>query len=158
MADAVRLLSPIADPTQIITWSCRQVFRALVQAPIPTAPRNCSPFAEYPSSSSDNAVRAYYEGRGWAKNYGLPGTSHRTGHSIGTDVHEPPNLMRADRTPLEAGMCFSDEPGIYNPGEFGVRMEDCWHVTEQGPSSSRRSPNQLMQRSEKWRSPDATLP
>ncbi|MGH8130828.1 MAG: M24 family metallopeptidase, partial [Steroidobacteraceae bacterium] len=86
-----------------------------------------------PVGDIDNAVRAYYEGRGWAKNYGLPGTSHRTGHGIGMDVHEPPNLMRADRTPLQAGMCFSDEPGIYIPGEFGVRMEDCWYMTEQGP-------------------------
>jgi len=86
-----------------------------------------------PIGDLDIAVRNYYEGRGWAKNYGLPGTSHRTGHGIGMDGHEPPNLMRADRTPLEAGMCFSDEPGIYIPGEFGIRMEDCWTMTEQGP-------------------------
>jgi Xaa-Pro dipeptidase len=86
-----------------------------------------------PIGDLDIAVRNYYEGRGWAKNYGLPGTSHRTGHGIGMDGHEPPNLMRADRTPLEAGMCFSDEPGIYIPGEFGVRMEDCWYMTGQGP-------------------------
>ncbi len=86
-----------------------------------------------PVGDLDRAVRAYYEGRGWAKNYGLPGTSHRTGHGIGMDGHEPPNLMRADRTPLAAGMCFSDEPGIYIPGEFGVRMEDIWTMTEQGP-------------------------
>ena len=86
-----------------------------------------------PIGDLDIAVRTYYEGRGWAKNYGLPGTSHRTGHGIGMDGHEPPNLMRADRTPLEAGMCFSDEPGIYIRGEFGIRMEDCWTMTEQGP-------------------------
>ncbi len=86
-----------------------------------------------PIGDLDIAVRNYYEGRGWARNYGLPGTSHRTGHGIGMDGHEPPNLMRADRTPLETGMCFSDEPGIYIPGEFGVRMEDCWYMTEQGP-------------------------
>jgi Xaa-Pro dipeptidase len=86
-----------------------------------------------PVGDVDIAVRDYYEGLGWTKNYGLPGTSHRTGHGIGMDGHEPPNLMRADRTPLAAGMCFSDEPGIYIPGEFGVRMEDCWHMTEQGP-------------------------
>jgi len=86
-----------------------------------------------PAGDVDVAVRNYYEGLGWAKDYGLPGTSHRTGHGIGMDGHEPPNLMRADRTPLEAGMCFSDEPGIYIPGEFGIRMEDCWHLTEQGP-------------------------
>jgi Xaa-Pro dipeptidase len=86
-----------------------------------------------PVGAIDRAVRAYYEGRGWSKDYGLPGTSHRTGHGIGMDGHEPPNLMRADTTPLEAGMCFSDEPGIYIPGEFGVRMEDCWYMTEAGP-------------------------
>jgi Xaa-Pro dipeptidase len=86
-----------------------------------------------PIGDLDVAVRAYYEGLGWAKDYGLPGTSHRTGHGIGMDGHEPPNLMRADRTPLAAGMCFSDEPGIYIPGEFGIRMEDIWQMTEQGP-------------------------
>jgi Xaa-Pro dipeptidase len=86
-----------------------------------------------PVGDVDKAVRAYYEGLGWSKDYGLPGTSHRTGHGIGMDVHEPPNLMRADTTPFQAGMCFSDEPGIYIPGEFGVRMEDCWYLTEQGP-------------------------
>ena len=86
-----------------------------------------------PVGDVDYAVRAYYEGLGWARDYGLPGTSHRTGHGIGMDGHEPPNLMRADRTPLQAGMCFSDEPGIYIPGEFGIRMEDCWTLTEQGP-------------------------
>ena len=86
-----------------------------------------------PVGDVDHAVRAYYESLGWAKDYGLPGTSHRTGHGIGMDGHEPPNLMRADRTPFQAGMCFSDEPGIYIPGEFGIRMEDCWYLTEQGP-------------------------
>lgn len=86
-----------------------------------------------PVGAVDKAVRAFYEGRGWSKDYGLPGTSHRTGHGIGMDVHEPPNLMRSEITPLEAGMCFSDEPGIYIPGEFGIRMEDCWYMSEAGP-------------------------
>ncbi len=86
-----------------------------------------------PVGDLDVAVRSFYEGLGWAKDYGLPGTSHRAGHGIGMDVHEPPNLMRADRTPLEAGMCFSNEPGIYIPGEFGVRLEDIWHMTAEGP-------------------------
>lgn len=86
-----------------------------------------------PVGDLDVAVREYYEARGWARNYGLPGTSHHTGHGIGMDGHEPPNLMRADRTPLEAGMCFSDEPGIYIPGEFGIRLEDIWYMTGQGP-------------------------
>jgi len=81
----------------------------------------------------DRAVRAFYEQKGWSKDYGLPGLSHRTGHGIGLDVHEPPYLLRSDATPLQAGMCFSDEPGIYIPGEFGIRLEDCWFMTETGP-------------------------
>jgi Xaa-Pro dipeptidase len=86
-----------------------------------------------PVGAIDKAVRAFYEGKGWSKDYGLPGTSHRTGHGIGMDGHEPPYLVRSDTTPLAAGMCFSDEPGIYIPEEFGIRMEDCWYMTEAGP-------------------------
>jgi Xaa-Pro aminopeptidase len=81
----------------------------------------------------DRAVRVFYEGKGWSKDYGLPGLSHRTGHGIGMDGHEPPYLVRNDPTALEAGMCFSDEPGLYIPGEFGIRLEDCWHMNESGP-------------------------
>jgi Xaa-Pro dipeptidase len=86
-----------------------------------------------PVGAVDKAVRALYESKGWSKDYGLPGTSHRTGHGIGMEVHEAPYLVRSDATPLEAGMCFSDEPGIYIPGEFGIRMEDCWYMSEAGP-------------------------
>jgi Xaa-Pro dipeptidase len=86
-----------------------------------------------PVGNIDKAVRAYYESKGWSKNYALPGLSHRTGHGIGMDGHENPFLVRSDSTPLAAGMCFSDEPGLYIPGEFGIRLEDCWHMTEQGP-------------------------
>lgn len=81
----------------------------------------------------DDAVRRYYQSQGWGPGYKLPGLSHRTGHGIGLDGHEPAYLVHGDATPLEAGMCFSDEPGIYIPGEFGVRLEDCWHMTESGP-------------------------
>ena len=88
-----------------------------------------------PVGAIDKAVRGYYESLGWSKDYMLPGLSHRTGHGIGMDVHESPYLVRSDTTPLEAGMCFSDEPGLYTPGEFGVRLEDCWHMTEQGPKT-----------------------
>ena len=58
--------------------------------------------------------------------------SHRVGHGIGMDMHEWPYLVRGNQTPLAAGMCFSDEPGIYLPGEFGIRLEDDWHLTESG--------------------------
>ena len=86
-----------------------------------------------PAGKVDDAVRSYYEREGWGPGYKLPGLSHRTGHGIGLDGHEPPYLVHGDATPLQAGMCFSDEPGIYIPGEFGIRLEDCWAVTASGP-------------------------
>ncbi|HEY2275062.1 MAG TPA: Xaa-Pro peptidase family protein [Steroidobacteraceae bacterium] len=86
-----------------------------------------------PVGAIDKAVRDFYEHKGWSRDYGLPGLSHRTGHGIGMEVHEAPYLVRNDTTPLEAGMCFSDEPGLYIPGEFGIRLEDCWYMTEKGP-------------------------
>jgi Xaa-Pro dipeptidase len=86
-----------------------------------------------PVGTIDDAVRKYYESEGWGPGYRLPGLSHRTGHGIGLDGHEPPYLVHGDATPLQAGMCFSDEPGIYIPGEFGIRLEDCWYMTASGP-------------------------
>ena len=83
----------------------------------------------------DDAVRDYYEAQGWGPAYKLPGLPHRTGHGIGLDGHEAPYLVHSDATPLQVGMCFSDEPGIYVPGEFGVRLEDCWHMTAEGPQT-----------------------
>ncbi len=90
--------------------------------------RSASPVGEI-----DDAVRRYYESEGWGPGYKLPGLSHRTGHGIGLDGHEPPYLVHGDTTPLQAGMCFSDEPGIYIPGEFGIRLEDCWYMSATGP-------------------------
>ena len=86
-----------------------------------------------PAGSVDDAVRRYYESIGYGPGYKLPGLSHRTGHGIGLDGHEPVNLVHGEMTRLAPGMCFSDEPGLYIPGEFGVRLEDCFHMTEAGP-------------------------
>jgi Xaa-Pro dipeptidase len=86
-----------------------------------------------PAGSVDDAVRRLYEAFGYGPGYKLPGCSHRTGHGIGLDGHEPVNLVRGERTRLAAGMCFSNEPGIYIPGKFGVRLEDCFHMTDAGP-------------------------
>jgi Xaa-Pro dipeptidase len=86
-----------------------------------------------PVGTIDDAVRGYYEKEGWGPGYHLPGLPHRTGHGIGLDGHEAAYLVHGDATPLQAGMCFSDEPGLYIPGEFGIRLEDCWHMTETGP-------------------------
>ena len=82
----------------------------------------------------DDMVRRSYEAQGWGPGYALPGLSHRTGHGIGMDGHEPVNLVRGESTKLAPGMCFSDEPGIYIPGKFGVRLEDCFHLTDTGPA------------------------
>jgi len=86
-----------------------------------------------PAGSVDDAVRSAYESWGYGPGYKLPGTSHRTGHGIGMEGHEPVNLVHGETTPLAPGMCFSNEPGIYLPGKFGVRLEDCFHMSEAGP-------------------------
>src|SRR5581483_1306417 len=83
--------------------------------------------------SVDAAARASQRANGFGPDYRLPGLPHRTGHGIGLDVHEAPNLVRGDKTPLAAGMCFSNEPMIVLPGEFGVRLEDHFYMTEDGP-------------------------
>jgi Xaa-Pro dipeptidase len=86
-----------------------------------------------PCQSVDYAARAVLEQAGLGPDYGLPGCPHRTGHGIGLDIHEAPNLVRGDATPLEVGMCFSNEPMIVVPGKFGIRLEDHFHMTAAGP-------------------------
>ncbi len=86
-----------------------------------------------PAGGVDDAVRGWYESLGYGPGYALPGLSHRTGHGIGMDGHEPVNLVHGETTPLAPGMCFSNEPGIYIPGSFGIRLEDCFHMTRGGP-------------------------
>jgi Xaa-Pro dipeptidase len=86
-----------------------------------------------PAGSVDDAVRRAYESWGYGPGYKLPGLSHRTGHGIGMEGHEPINLVHGETTPLVPGMCFSNEPGIYLPGKFGVRLEDCFYMTAAGP-------------------------
>jgi Xaa-Pro dipeptidase len=85
------------------------------------------------AGEADDAVRRAYEKGGFGPGYKLPGMSHRTGHGIGLDGHEPVNLVHGETTLLAPGMCFSDEPGIYIPGSFGVRLEDCIYMTATGP-------------------------
>ncbi|RUN77679.1 aminopeptidase P family protein [Sphingomonas sp. TF3] len=86
-----------------------------------------------PAGVVDDAVRGFYASLGYGPGYRLPGLSHRTGHGIGLDGHEPVNLVHGETTRLAEGMCFSDEPGLYLPGKFGVRLEDCFHMTPTGP-------------------------
>ena len=96
-----------------------------------------------PAGDVDDAVRRTYESWGYGPGYKLPGLSHRTGHGIGMEVHEPVYLVHGETTPLAPGMCFSDEPGIYIPGKFGIRIEDCWHMTESGPKFFTQPPSSI---------------
>ena len=96
-----------------------------------------------PAGSVDDAVRRQYERWGYGPGYRLPGLSHRTGHGIGLDGHEPVNLVHGETTPLAPGMCFSNEPGLYLPGRFGIRLEDCFHMTDEGPRWFSRPPSSL---------------
>ena len=76
----------------------------------------------------DDAVRKYYETLNFGPKYKLPGLSHRTGHGIGMEGHESINFVHGEKTILVKGMCFSNEPGIYLPNQFGVRLEDCLYM------------------------------
>jgi Xaa-Pro dipeptidase len=86
-----------------------------------------------PCGHVDDAARAVLESAGLGPDYALPGLPHRTGHGVGLDIHEWPYLVRGNETPLAAGMCFSNEPMICLPGEFGIRHEDHFYMTDDGP-------------------------
>lgn len=83
--------------------------------------------------SVDAAARKVITDAGFGPDYRVPGLPHRTGHGIGMDGHEWTNFVRGNTTPLAPGMCFSDEPMIAIYGEFGIRLEDCLYITEDGP-------------------------
>ena len=89
--------------------------------------------AEKLSGYVDNAARGVINEAGFGPDYKL--FTHRVGHGIGLDGHEHPYLVRGSKTVLEPGMTFSNEPGIYIPGEFGIRCEDDMViVTAEGPA------------------------
>ncbi len=86
-----------------------------------------------PCENVDIAARQVLLDAGFGPGYEVPGLPHRTGHGIGMDGHEWGNMVLANKLPLDVGMCFSVEPMIAIYGEFGVRLEDCVHITEDGP-------------------------
>ncbi|PXY29308.1 dipeptidase [Prauserella coralliicola] len=69
---------------------------------------------------------------------------HRTGHGIGLDVHEEPYIVGGNDLPLEPGMAFSVEPGIYQAGRWGARIEDIVVVTSEGAESLNKRPHELV--------------
>jgi len=86
-----------------------------------------------PCEDVDSAARSVLTEAGFGPGYKLPGLPHRTGHGIGMDGHEWGNIVKGNRQTLQPGMCFSIEPNISIPGEFGVRLEDCVYMTQEGP-------------------------
>lgn len=80
-----------------------------------------------PAQEIDRAARQVIAEAGYGDAF-----IHRTGHGIGVELHEPPYLVEGNEIPLEEGMTFSDEPGIYLAGRFGVRIEDQVVVTDDG--------------------------
>ena len=83
-----------------------------------------------PCEQVDAAARKVIVDAGYGPDYKY--FTHRVGHGIGMDWHEWPYLVRGNKRPLAPGMTFSDEPGIYLRGEFGVRLEDDMYITEDG--------------------------
>jgi Xaa-Pro dipeptidase len=86
-----------------------------------------------PCEAVDAAARKVITDAGFGPDYKVPGLPHRTGHGIGLDGHEWTNFVRGNKTRIQPGMCFSDEPTIVIYGEFGIRLEDCLYITENGP-------------------------
>jgi Xaa-Pro aminopeptidase len=86
-----------------------------------------------PCEAVDGAARKVITDAGFGPGYKVPGLPHRTGHGIGLDGHEWTNFVRGNKTPIQPGMCFSDEPTIVMYGEFGVRLEDCLYIGPDGP-------------------------
>ena len=82
----------------------------------------------------DFAARKIIIDAGFGPGYKLPGLPHRTGHGIGMNGHEWGNMVKGNQLKLQVGMCFSIEPTIAIPNEFGVRLEDCVYMTENGPT------------------------
>jgi Xaa-Pro dipeptidase len=84
------------------------------------------------SGTVDDAARAVITAGGYGPDYKF--FTHRLGHGLGLDGHEHPYLVRGSKSLLESGMTFSNEPGIYIPGEFGVRCEDDMVIAADGPA------------------------
>jgi Xaa-Pro dipeptidase len=85
-----------------------------------------------PCENVDFGARGVIEAAGYGPGYKVPGLPHRTGHGLGLDIHEEAFMVKGNKTPLQAGMCFSVEPMMCIYGEFGVRLEDIAYMTQDG--------------------------
>ena len=81
-----------------------------------------------PANRVDAAARGVIARAGYGDFF-----NHRTGHGLGTEVHEPPYVTSTSETVLEEGMVFSIEPGIYLPDRYGIRLEEIVFLRSDGP-------------------------
>lgn len=91
-----------------------------------------------PCQEIDRTARAIISDRGFGENF-----LHRIGHGLGVSAHEHPYIVEGNETPLEVGMVFSNEPGIYISGRWGVRIEDILVVTPDGAERLNTAPRNL---------------
>jgi Xaa-Pro dipeptidase len=96
-----------------------------------------------PCGVVDDAARNVLVRAGLGPDYRTPGLPHRTGHGIGLEIHERPYLVRGNAAPLLQGMCASIEPTVCIYGEFGVRQEDHFYLTDEGPRWFTQPPDAL---------------
>lgn len=87
----------------------------------------------------DKAAREVIENAGYGEYFG-----HGLGHSVGLYIHESPNASPRESRPLPAGTVVTNEPGIYLPGKFGVRIEDMLHITKEGAENLTKAPKNLI--------------
>lgn len=125
-SDITRTIVFDAEPT------ARQLFVWNLEKEAQTAGFNAAKNG-MPLGDIDKAARKVITDAKFGPDYKLPGLPHRTGHGIGMDGHEWGNALKGNERLLQPGMCFSIEPMIAIPGEFGIRLEDCVHMTADGP-------------------------
>ncbi len=122
----------LGEPTQRF-WEVWQVVDRALQAALAAAQPGV------PASHVDRAARQVIEAAGYGAHF-----LHRTGHGLGLSVHEPPSLHGTNSEILEVGMAFTVEPGIYLPGDFGIRLEEAVILGPSGPEVLSRLPRQVV--------------
>ncbi|HSF25896.1 MAG TPA: Xaa-Pro peptidase family protein [Actinomycetes bacterium] len=130
-SDSTRTYAVGAPPAEFVDYY------AVLQAAQAAACEHVRPGVS--AESVDAAARTVINDAGWGKEF-----FHRTGHGIGVETHEEPYIVAGNALPLEPGMAFSVEPGIYLEGRHGARIEDIVVVTEDGIERLNRSTRDLV--------------
>jgi len=122
-SDITRVVA-VGEPSDPDVLKCYEILRLAQQAGVDAVASGAS------AESVDVAARRVIDDAGFGDRF-----IHRTGHGIGIEEHEDPYIVKGNETVLEAGHCFSVEPGIYLSGRFGLRLEDIVAVTDSGVES-----------------------